>query len=137
MDNVTVAQLMKGLDWLESLFLQQSIDIDRDGGKDYKVLCHLAFLQQSIDIDGDGGKGYPNKVPCYPAIYYSKYLSPSILVNLVIQLISVVIFVALESEWTFGDAFYHYIVMATMVVYVTPWCHHRDTVVAISIPGKK
>ena len=68
MDHVAVAQLMRGLDWLESHFLQQSINIDRDGGKDYKVQCHPAFLQQSINIDRNGGKGYPDKVQCHPAI---------------------------------------------------------------------
>jgi len=45
MDHVAVAQLMRGLDWLESHFLQQSINIDRDGGK-----------------------GYPDKVQRHPAI---------------------------------------------------------------------
>ena len=73
------------------------------------------FPQTGVDIEGDGSVDY--KIPRHPLVFYSKNLSPSLLLNLVVQLISAAIFCALEGEWTFSDAFYHCLVTATTVGY--------------------
>ena len=73
------------------------------------------FPQTGADIEGDGSVDY--KIPRHPIIFYSKNLLPSLLLNLVVQLISAGIFCALEKKWTFSDAFYHCLVTCTTVGY--------------------
>ena len=45
-------------------------------------------------------------------IYYAKNLFPSILLNLALQVISALVFTALDDTWTFGDAIYHCLVVS-------------------------
>ena len=70
--------------------------------------------RKMIDIDGDGEADF--SYPRHWIVYYFKGLVPSLLLNMVVQLISAAIFVALEG-WTYGDAIYHCIVTATTVGY--------------------
>jgi potassium channel subfamily K len=73
------------------------------------------FPQEGVDLTGDGTPDYYKPRP--PSIYYSKNLLPSFLLNMVLQLVSAAIFVAIEPEWTFGDAIYHCLVTASTVGY--------------------
>ena len=92
LDLVSGPITLQGREWMERLFPQKGIDIDGDGGCDYKV-------------------------PRHPVIYYSKNLLPSVLLNLAIQCISAGIFCAVETAWSFQLAFYHCLVTATTVGY--------------------
>ena len=73
------------------------------------------FPPAYLDIDEDGGQDYA--VPASVPIYYTKTLLPSLLLTTSVQLVSAAIFLALEPEWTFGDAMYHCIVTVTTVGY--------------------
>ena len=48
-------------------------------------------------------------------IFYAKNLLPSVLLNLLVQLMSAGVFCALESSWSYSDAFYHCVVTASTV----------------------
>jgi hypothetical protein len=72
------------------------------------------FPQIAVDIDGNGGADY--KVPRNAPIYYAKNLLPSVALNLVVQIVSAAIFCAIEG-WDFGSALYHCLVTGTTVGY--------------------
>ena len=80
-----------------------------------RQFMELLMPQIPVDLDGDGGVDYYKPRP--PLIYYSKNLLPSILLNILLQLISAAIFCGLNTSWTFADAFYHCLVTATTVGY--------------------
>lgn len=56
-------------------------------------------------------------VPRAPAIFYFKQLSPSLFLNVGLQLVFAGIFVAIEENWNYFDAVYHCLVTATTVGY--------------------
>jgi len=72
------------------------------------------FPRNYIDIDGDGDADFA--YPRHIVIYYLKGMSPSLLLNVTLQLGSAAIFVAIEG-WGYGDAVYHCLVTATTVGY--------------------
>ena len=74
-----------------------------------------AFPMVSVDLDGDGESDY--RIPASTFRFYAKNLLPSLLLNVSLQLVSAGVFIALESEWSFGDAVYHCVVTATTVGY--------------------
>jgi potassium channel subfamily K len=73
------------------------------------------FPRETVDIDGNGEEDYT--LPRRPAVHYFKQLFPSVLVNVLMQLIYAGIFVAIEDEWDYFDALYHCLVTATTVGY--------------------
>lgn len=73
-------------------------------------MMEKAFPQIGVDLDGDGGVDYYKPRPA--PIYYAKNLFPSILLNLALQVISALVFTALDDTWTFGDAIYHCLVVS-------------------------
>ena len=56
-------------------------------------------------------------MPRHAVVFYFKNLLPSIVLNIVLQLVSAAIFVAVEPGLGIFDAFYHCIVTATTVGY--------------------
>lgn len=82
----------KGRALLEYLFPREKVDLDHDGEVDYVVVRHAL-------------------------LYYPKNLLPSLLLNVVLQFVSAVVFTQLEEAWTLGDAMYHCLVTATTVGY--------------------
>jgi len=68
-----------------------------------------------VDIDGNGSCDFA--MPESPLLYYSKNLVPSVSLMFLMQFPFAAIFVALEEEWSFGDAYYHCLVTATTVGY--------------------
>ena len=88
------------------------VDPTTSGGRE---ALERIFPPKRIDIDGDGECDYV--LPCHWTIYYTKNLLPSVLLNVLVQLVSAVFFMMLEPAWTFGDAFYHCIITATTVGY--------------------
>ena len=80
-----------------------------------RVLLERLFPQVAVDLDGDGVADY--YLPRHPLVFYSKGLLPSFLLNIVVQLLSAVVFTAVEPEWDYFTALYHCIVTATTVGY--------------------
>lgn len=68
-----------------------------------------------VDIDGNGACDFA--MPESALIYYSKNLIPSVSLMFLMQFPFAAIFVGLEEEWSFGDAYYHCLVTATTVGY--------------------
>lgn len=68
-----------------------------------------------VDIDGNGAPDFA--MPESGLLYYSKNMLPSVSLIFLMQLPFAAIFVALEDEWSFGDAYYHCLVTATTVGY--------------------
>ena len=80
-----------------------------------RALLDKFFPPEYIDIDGDGGNDYP--VPAAAPVFYLKKVVPSLMLIFVLQIVSALIFVALEPTWSFGDAMYHCIVTVSTVGY--------------------
>jgi len=80
-----------------------------------RALLERAWPEQGMDIDGNGEIDF--KIPRHPVIYYFKGLLPSLVANIFVQAISAIVFVAIEPNWTYGNAVYHCIVTATTVGY--------------------
>lgn len=72
----------------------------------------LLFPQEGIDVDGNGKHDY--KVPRAWYIYYPKNLLPEIIMNVLLQQLSALVFVAIE-DWDYGTAMYHCWVTASTV----------------------
>jgi len=68
-----------------------------------------------VDIDGNGAPDFA--MPETALLYYSKNMLPSVSLILLMQFPFAAMFVALEDEWSFGDAYYHCLVTATTVGY--------------------
>ena len=86
------------------------------------------FPPKFIDVDGDGDVDF--EVPSHPLVHHIRFLAPSILINVAIQLVSAGIFCAFENQdtykpdgslerkaWTYWDAIYHCVVTGTTVGY--------------------
>ena len=67
-----------------------------------------------VDINGDGIRDFA--LPDAAWLHYTKHMLPSILLNVVMQLVAAGVFVAIEG-WYYGDAFYHCLITATTVGY--------------------
>jgi len=112
---VTVFAILVGILYafptLGNALLAVTLPITRKG----RAVLEAAYPQQKVDLDGDGAIEFT--IPRHWTIYYSKNLLPSVLLNLVIQMISAAIFVTVEPGWTYGVAMYHCLVTATTVGY--------------------
>ena len=67
-----------------------------------------------VDINGDGIRDFA--LPDAAWLHYTKHMLPSMLLNIVMQLVAAGVFVAIEG-WYYGDAFYHCLITATTVGY--------------------
>jgi voltage-gated potassium channel Kch len=67
-----------------------------------------------VDINGEGIRDFA--LPDDAWLHYTKHMLPSILLNVVMQLVAAGVFVAIEG-WYYGDAFYHCLITATTVGY--------------------
>lgn len=77
-------------------------------------LFEAIFPQKVIDIDGDGGADF--KVPRNAILHYPMELLPGFLLGLSTQLAAAAVFSKVEG-WPFGTAMYHCMVTATTVGY--------------------
>ena len=84
--------------------------ITRKGRELLACMCR----RKKWDIDGDGEADF--EIPLPAPLFYAKNLIPSVFLNVLLQMMSALIFDHLEG-WGFGNAFYHCIVTATTVGY--------------------
>ena len=110
----TILMIILGVSLIFPLLASLTASVTAPLTKAGRDALEKLFPQQGVDIEGDGSVDY--KIPRPPVIFYSKNLSPSLFLNLAVQLISAGIFCALE-DWTFSAAFYHCLVTCTTVGY--------------------
>lgn len=79
-----------------------------------RALLRSLFPLEKHDVDGDGSADF--SYPRHVAAYYAINMTPSLLLNVSVQLSCAAAFQVLEG-WSFFDAFYHCIVTATTVGY--------------------
>jgi len=73
------------------------------------------FPQHQIDINGNGNADFA--VPRSPPVYFAKNLAGPLLVVLIVQCLSALIYAAIEQQWNFWEAAYYCMVTATTVGY--------------------
>ena len=80
-----------------------------------RKLMARAFPERGVDLDASGDVDFLQ--PHTPFVFYAMNLTPSVTLNVVVQLISAAIFHAIDPSNSFGLWFYHCILTATTVGY--------------------
>ena len=80
-----------------------------------RALLARAFPEKGVDLDASGDIDFLQ--PHTPIVFYVINLTPSVTLNVVVQLISAAIFHAIDPSSSFGLWFYHCIITATTVGY--------------------